>query len=77
MPSRVAAVTEAEFWESMELVSIEIEHAAIIFHTWEELNRLALEDPKVSRVLNEDAQFWKTQRHCLQTALFMGPGPHL
>src|SRR5262249_450739 len=64
-------MTDSTFWNDVEQVSAEIENACTIFHTWEELNRLALEDTAVLATLNENALFWLTQRHCLQSSLFM------
>jgi len=66
-----APLTEAEYWGEVQLLSTEIEAALIVYHTYEEINRLALHDTAVARSLNNDAQFWKTQMHCLQTTLFM------
>jgi len=67
-------MVEGTFWRNAQLLSTEIENASIIFHTWEELNRLALKDADVFNALNADALFWLTQRHSMQSALFMTLG---
>jgi len=64
-------MTQGEFWGEIQLLSTEIEDAITIFHTYEEINRLTVEDAEIYRVLNEDALFWKCQRYCLQTSLFI------
>jgi AbiU2 len=69
--SKSRALSEAEYWNQIQLLSIEIEDAVTIFHTYEEMNRLASEDRKILDLLNEDALFWKVQAYSLQTSLFI------
>jgi hypothetical protein len=64
-------LTAAGYWSEAQLVSSEIESAIIIFHTYEEINRLALEDSAILAALNNSALFWQTQMHCLQASLFL------
>jgi hypothetical protein len=64
-------LTEREYWSEVQLLSNEIEQARIIYHTYEEINRLAIHDEVIAKSLNRDAQFWQTQMHCLQTTMFM------
>jgi hypothetical protein len=64
-------MTETEYWSECNLLLTEIDDATAIFHTYEEVNRLALEDEHVLLALNADALFWKIQVYSLQTALFI------
>ena len=64
-------LTPSEYWSEVQLISTEIEDAVIIFHTYDEINRLAVHDKKICKALNKDALFWQTQMHCLQTSLFV------
>jgi hypothetical protein len=66
-----AFLTEPEYWNEIQLVSTEIEDAIAIFHTYEEINRLALSDTEVLRVLDQDALFWKVKMYALETSLFI------
>jgi hypothetical protein len=68
---RQMALTPAEYWNEVQLLSTEIEEAVIIFHTYEEINRRAVQDALILKTLNKDALFWRTQRQCLQTSLFV------
>ncbi|HXN46544.1 MAG TPA: hypothetical protein VN893_07875 [Bryobacteraceae bacterium] len=65
------ALTPAEYWSEVQLLSTEIEAAIVIYYTYEEINRLAVHDKRVLRSLNEDPLFWRTQVHCLQASLFL------
>jgi len=67
----MSQMSQAEYFPFLELISNEIENAFIIFHTHEALNRLALDDADIFRVLNNDARFWLTYRSTLLTSLFM------
>ena len=64
-------MTPAKYWSEVQLLSAEIEDAIVIFHTYEEINRLAIHDKATLRLLNKDPLFWQTQMHCLQTSLFL------
>lgn len=64
-------LTQLEFVTDLNLVSMEIENAAIVFHTYEELNRLALEDEAVRAALDSDALFWRAYKASLLSYLFM------
>jgi hypothetical protein len=70
-PTPKTALTPAAYLSELQLLSTEIEAAIIIFHTYEEVNRLAVHDPVIFKALNKDALFWRTQMHCLQTSLFI------
>lgn len=67
----IQVYTDAEYGAELRIVSKDIEGAVILHHTREEINRLALVDGAILRVLNEEAQFWKTQVHSLQATLFI------
>jgi hypothetical protein len=69
MPTK--PLTEAEYWEDVQLLSNEIEDAVAVFQTYEAINQAALEDAAIFRLLNEDALFWNVQVHSLQMSLFM------
>ena len=64
-------ITENEYWELVELIHEEVDSASIVYHTYEEIKRLALESREVMASLDENAQFWITQLHSLQTTLFL------
>lgn len=64
-------MSESEFVRLRDLIYTEVENAFIIFHSYEELNRLSLSDPDVFKVLNQDALFWNGYRYALQTNMFM------
>jgi hypothetical protein len=66
--------TEAQYWIDLQLLSTEIEDAVTIFHTAEEMNRLALTDAAILRALNREPLFWQGYRSTCQTALFMTMG---
>lgn len=63
--------TPKEFLDEVNLLTIEIEAAIVIHHTFEEINHLGLYDKKVLNALQRDALFWRTQLACLQTSLFL------
>lgn len=67
-------LTEAEYRGDVELLHAEIDHAIAIFHTREEINRLAAEDQGIRRILDADADFWNVQAHSLQESLFIRLG---
>ena len=64
-------LTDDEYWEECQNLSVEVEDAISIFHTHEEINRLALENPAVLKAINADALFWNVTSSSLQTALFI------
>jgi hypothetical protein len=66
-----SAITEQKFWEHVQSVSVEVEDAIAVFHTYEEINRLGAEEDAVFRALNADALFWNVQTHSLLTTLFV------
>lgn len=66
--------TEVQYWSDLQLLSTEIEDAVTIFHTAEEMNRLALTDDAILRALNREPLFWKGYRSTCQTALFVTMG---
>ena len=47
--------TQGQYWSDLQLLSTEIEAAVTIFHTAEEMNRLALEDASIFRALNRES----------------------
>jgi hypothetical protein len=70
-PHSRTQLTDDEYWEECQNLSVEIEDAISIFHTHEEINRLALESPAVLKAINADALFWKVTSSSLQTALLI------
>ena len=60
-----------EYASLLTLVSNEVETAYIIYHTYEELNRLALKDEAIFKALNDDADFWQPYRGVLLQSLFI------
>jgi len=64
-------LSELDYWWDVQLVMKEVENAVAIFHTYEEINRTALEDRGVFAALDKDALFWNIQMYSLQTSLFM------
>jgi HEPN superfamily AbiU2-like protein len=64
-------LSQREYASLLKLVSNEVETAHIIYHTHEELNRLALKDEAVFKVLNADAEFWQPYRGVLLQSLFI------
>jgi hypothetical protein len=74
MASARPVTIESTYWRNVQLLASEIEEAIVIFHTAEEINGLALRDPAIYRVLNEEPLFWQAYRSTCQTALFMALG---
>jgi hypothetical protein len=76
--------TDAQYLKELQNTSNEVLDAIAVFHTYEEINLLALEDPAVYQALNKDADFWMVIAHSLQTTLFItlarifdtGPNAH-
>jgi hypothetical protein len=64
-------MTASEYWQEVELLSIEVEDAIAVYQTYEEINRLALENQEIFAALNRDALFWKVQAYTLQTSLII------
>ncbi len=64
-------MSEESFWTLLQLISVEVENAFIAFHSFEELNRLAINDPAILEVLQADALFWNVHRSALQTMMLM------
>jgi hypothetical protein len=64
-------MTESEYWKEVQLFSVEVEDAVVIYHTYEEINRLAIESEEIRLALNRDALFWNVQVYSLQTCLFI------
>jgi hypothetical protein len=67
-------VTDAEYRRQLNLLSGEIGEAAILYHQYEALNRLALDDEAVPNVLNLEPQFWRAHQHCAQAMMFITLG---
>jgi len=65
---------ESQYWSNIDLLFSEIEAVIAVFHTAEEINTLARNDPNVLRALNKDPLFWRIQVHALQTTLFITLG---
>src|SRR5215469_1379443 len=63
-------MTEQEFCQTLNIVDGEVDAAFVCFHTYEELNHLALTDKDIFNVLNADADFWRGYRSALQAMLF-------
>jgi hypothetical protein len=64
-------MSEQEFSSLLKLISTEVENAFVVFHGFEELNRLAISDKSILEVLNADALFWRGYRASVQTTMFM------
>ncbi len=64
-------MTASEYWQQVQLLSIEVEDAIAVYQTYEAINRLALEDREIFLTLNRDALFWKVQTYSLQTSLII------
>jgi len=64
-------VTDSEYWKEVQFLSVEIEDAIAVFHTYEEMNRFAVEDSNVYDALNRDPLFWNVQSFALQITLFI------
>jgi hypothetical protein len=67
-------LSDADYRQELTLLSTEIANVGIIYHTHEELNRLALEDEATRDVLNVDALFWLAHQHSLQATMFITLG---
>jgi hypothetical protein len=67
-------LTDEAYQQELTLLAKEIDSVAIIYHTLEELNRLAGEDEAVRNVLNIDALFWLAHRHSSQATMFITLG---
>lgn len=65
------AMTESEYWEHVQSVSMEVEDALTVFHTYEEIHKLSLQNDAVFRAFNSNALLWKVQAHSLMTTLFV------
>lgn len=63
--------TESEYEKEFRFLSVEIVDAMAVWQTYNEINRLALEDGEILRALNKDALFWKVQRYSLETSVFL------
>ena len=64
-------LTSDEFLNEVNELSSEVEGAVAIYHTHQELNRLALDRTAIFHALNRDAEFWNVHQHALQTSLFI------
>jgi len=64
-------MTQTEYWRDVNLLSLEIEDAIAIVQTYEEIGRLAREDPEILLALNKEPLFWNVQVYSLQTSLFI------
>lgn len=62
---------EAEFWNDLQHLSSEVEHALDIFHVYEEIIILGAQSAAAFSAFNNDALFWNTQSLSLQTSLFI------
>lgn len=63
--------TPASYRNELVELSTEIENLIVVHYTYEEINRLALQEEGIIQLLNRDALFWQTYMHCLQTTLFV------
>jgi hypothetical protein len=64
-------MTAEEFWNDLQHVFNEVEHALKVYYTFEEINTLGVKSAAAFSAFNNDAMFWTTQTYSLQTALFM------
>ena len=64
-------LSENEYADELQLLAMEIQGVQDIYHTYEEINRLALSDESVMASLQRDAGFWNRQMYCLQLSLFI------
>lgn len=64
-------MTETEYWHKCNLLSIEIDDALAIYHTYEQIHQLQATNKTALAVLNADVLFWKVQLYCLKTSLFI------
>jgi hypothetical protein len=67
-------LSDAEYLKEINLLSTEIDNVGIVYHMYEELNRLTLEDEDARDTINMDALFWLAHRHSLQATLFITLG---
>jgi len=65
------SMNETEYWNEVELLSAEVEDVIAIFYTYEEINRLAVEDHEIWETLQKEALFWNVQAYSLHTSLFI------
>ena len=64
-------MTESEFWDDLQHLSVEVEDAKAVYYTYNEINKLAAQDERVLNAFNKDALFWNVQALSLQTTLFI------
>jgi hypothetical protein len=64
-------MTESEFWDDLQHLSVEVEDAKAVYYTYNEINKLAAQDKSVFNAFNKDALFWNVQALSLQTTLFI------
>lgn len=64
-------MNESDYWKEVQLLSGEIENTISVFDTYEEINRLAVEDPQILKTLNKEPLFWNVQSYSLQTTLLI------
>ncbi len=64
-------MTESEFWDDLQHLSTEVEHAIEIYYVYEEINHLGAKSSAAFSAFNNDALFWNVQALSLQTSLFI------
>ncbi|MGC2742833.1 MAG: hypothetical protein WA672_06575 [Candidatus Angelobacter sp.] len=64
-------MSESEFWNDLQYLTVEVEDAKAIYYTYNEINSLAAQKKAVLNAFNRDALFWNVQALCLQTSLFI------
>jgi hypothetical protein len=62
-------VTESEYERELRFLSVEIVDAMAVWQTYNEINRLTLEEGAILRALNKDALFWKVQLYSLEISV--------
>lgn len=64
-------MTAKEFWDDLQHVFNEVEHALKVYYTFEEINTLGINSTAALSTFNTDSIFWTTHSYSLQTALFI------
>jgi hypothetical protein len=64
-------MTESEFWNELQHLSSEVEHAIDFYYTYEEINHLGTNSEAAFSAFNIDPLFWNIQALSLQTSLFI------
>ena len=64
-------MTESEYKGYFGVVTKEVEHASITFHTYQAFFKIISNTPKVLKAVNQNPLFWQTQTFSLRAAFLL------